>query len=113
MRAVFLLPGVLAAAAWAQTTVFDDFERAALGPNWVITTGGNTVVAIINNSDLGMSNGPATTLGGAGSEWTGSVLGVDQFSEAGISSDKPDSMLTQVYVRHSTNDNARYGFHWN
>lgn len=45
-------------------------------------------------------------------------FGADQFSEAVIASGKPDSVLTQVFVRMQpvgkpSGNGARYGFHYN
>jgi hypothetical protein len=96
-----------------QSVAYDDFERATLGSNWTITTGPSVVIGIVNNSDLGAISGPPNTGGGSGCEWHPNIFGEAQFSEAGISVDRPDSMLLQVYVRHRVSDNARYGFHWN
>jgi hypothetical protein len=45
--------------------------------------------------------------------WAADDFPADQFSEALISAERPDSMLHQVFVRLRAADNARYGFHWN
>lgn len=87
----------------------DDFERHLLGPNWIVL-GGSGSVGILDQSDLGLANGPSR---GGALEWGADSFLADQFSEAMISPERIDSMLTQVFVRHRTSDNARYGFHWN
>ncbi|MEO6691603.1 MAG: T9SS type A sorting domain-containing protein [Saprospiraceae bacterium] len=90
-------------------TVFDDFERTGgLGSNWIVYFGAGSV-NIVYDSDLGFTNG--STLFGIAA-WTGTTLTADQYSEAVISPNRIDSMLTQVFVRRRTIDNARYGFHW-
>ena len=91
-------------------TVFDDFERSGgLGSNWTVFFGGGSV-DIVYDSDLGFTNNSA--LFGIAA-WTATTLTADQYSEAVISPNRIDSMLTQVFVRRRTSDNARYGFHWN
>src|SRR5881628_1726410 len=93
----------------AGAVAFDDFERHTLGPNWRVLAGSGSI-EILNQSDLGLVSGPAR---GGAIEWGADVFGTEEFSEAMISPDRIDSMLTQVFVRHRTSDNARYGFHWN
>jgi O-glycosyl hydrolase len=104
-----LLVLILAPSLSAQTTVSDDFERPTLGSNWTVLFGGSGV-GIINNSDLGLTS--SQTLFGL-VEWHHVVFASDQFSTAIISTDKADSILTQVFVRRRASDKARYGFHWN
>jgi len=91
------------------TVVSDDFERHTLGSNWIVL-GGSGSIGIVGQSDLGLVAGPAR---GGATEWGAGGFLADQFSEAMISPDRNDSMLTQVFVRHRVSDNARYGFHWN
>lgn len=92
----------------AQTTAFDDFERSALGPNWMISfpASGNQV-QIIGNSDLGMVAGPQ---GFFLANWAGTAFGPDQYCEAVIPPDAPPNWAHQVYVRRRSDDAARYGF---
>lgn len=104
-----LLLLILAPRLGAQTYVSDDFERPTLGSNWTVLFGGSGV-GTINNSDLGLTSSP--TLFGL-VEWHHVVFASDQFSEAIISTNKADSILTQVFVRRRASDKARYGFHWN
>jgi hypothetical protein len=85
--------------------VCDDFERTALGPDWVAGQG----TGIVGASDFGVT----ATGGGAFIRWQGSVLGADQFSEAAISADRDPDMMVQVAVRFRSSDGARYGFHHN
>lgn len=95
--------------AYAQDPAFDNFERnTGIGSNWTNYFGGNNI-GIVANSDLGILNSP-TRFGIEA--WTGSTFSADQYSEAVISPDKIDSMLTQIFVRRRTSDAARYGFHW-
>ena len=92
----------------AQTTASDDFERSALGPNWMISfpASGNQV-QIIGNSDLGMVAGPQ---GFFLANWAGAAFGPDQYCEAVIPLDAPPNWAHQVYVRRRSDDAARYGF---
>lgn len=90
----------------AQDPALDDFERAALGGNWTRFSGSDA--EIVNGSDLGK---PASAWVFVG--WTASEFAADQFCEAVIADGRPDTMLTQVYVRRRTSDLARYGFHFN
>ena len=94
-------------AGFAQTAA-DGFERAALGPNWLISfpTSGNQV-QILGNSDLGMAAG---SQGFFLANWVGSAFGADQFCEAVIPLDVAPDWAHQVYVRRRTSDLARYGF---
>ncbi len=93
----------------AQTNVFDNFERSSgLGSNWTVYFGAGSV-GIVYGSDLGFTN--SSTLFGIAA-WTGSTFTADQYSQAVISPDRIDSMLTQVFVRRRTSDFARYAFHW-
>lgn len=107
---ILLLLGIAAShLAFAQDPASDDFERSTgLGSNWTNYFGGNDI-GIVANSDLGILNSP-TRFGIEA--WTGSTFSADQYSQAVISPDKIDSMLTQVFVRRRTSDAARYGFHW-
>jgi len=107
---------VLSAVAWmasassaVATEAADDFERHALGPNWIVLAGSGSV-GLVGQSDLGLVAGPAR---GGAVTWGADTFLVDEFSEAVISPDRADSMLLQVYVRLRTVDSARYGFHWN
>lgn len=92
----------------AQSTAFDDFERSALGPDWLISfpASGNQV-QIIGNSDLGMVAGPQ---GFFLANWAGTPFGPDQFCEAVIPLDVAPNWAHQVYVRRRSSDAARYGF---
>ena len=91
--------------------ICDDFERSALGSDWMLWA--NADCTIVNDSDLAQTD-PAT--------WCYAVysttFGADQFSEAVIASDKPAGILTQVFVRQQpfgvpNGNGARYGFHYN
>lgn len=93
-------------AAAAQEPAQDDFERASLGGDWIRISGSNA--EIVNGSDLGTPTNVWLFVG-----WTASAFAADQFCEAVIANGRPDTMLTQVYVRRRTNDLARYGFHFN
>jgi len=93
----------------AQTVASDDFERANLGTDWTIYFGSGTI-EIVDSSDLGFpSNNNAFGLVG----WTATPFAADQYSEIIISANRPDSVLTQAFVRRRNSDGARYGFHWN
>src|SRR5688572_31735289 len=100
------LQACLAAGAFAQgpDPAFDDFERAALGPDWGLAS---PSCAIVGQSDLG------TTASGCFAGWTASLFQADQFSEAATALDGDPGMLEQVFVRRRASDAARYGFHWN
>lgn len=91
----------------AQDPASDDFERATLGNSWRVAFGGSSVGII--DGDVGLV---------AGDERFGiierhnSSYDADQFSEGIVATTRPDSMLTQVFVRRRASDLARYGFHW-
>ncbi len=102
----FALVSILVQPASAQDPAVDDFERHSLGPDWIVL--GGTQVGIVGNSDLGVVSGSGCAVG-----WIGSTFGVNQWSEAVVSTDIDPNMLTQVYVRLRDADRARYGFHWN
>jgi hypothetical protein len=91
----------------AQDPAADDFERATLGTNW--TRYGGSQAQIVNGHDLGAPD-PAIWCFVV---WTASTFDADQFSEVVTAAGKPDSLLTQVYVRQRASDLARYGFHFN
>jgi len=62
----------------------------------------------VNGSDLGKPTANWVFVG-----WIGSGFDADQFCEAVMAQAKPDTLLTQVYVRRRSSDLARYGFHFN
>lgn len=93
-------------AAGAQDPARDDFERVSLGGDWTRFSGSNA--DIVNGSDLGVPTNIWLFVG-----WTVSAFAADQFCEAVIAVGRPETLLTQVYVRRRTNDLARYGFHFN
>jgi hypothetical protein len=97
--------GLLVGSAGAQDPAFDDFERHALGPSWIVLAG---PAAIVGDSDLGV-----IASGGCAVAWSGSSFGADQWSETTLSNDVDPNMLMQVYVRRRSGDLARYAFHWN
>lgn len=84
----------------------DDFERHSLGPNWLRLAG--STADIVNMSDLGSPQASGCVVA-----WIASQFAANQFNEVTTSLDKSPDMLTQVFVRQRTTDNARYGFHWN
>jgi hypothetical protein len=85
----------------------DDFERAALGPNWTHRIGSNA--GIVASKDFG-----ALSFGFMSVDWTATEFGADQYSEVVIAATKDPNMLVQVHVRRQTvGSAARYGFHWN
>lgn len=84
----------------------DDFERHLLGPNW-LRLGGSTA-DIVNMSDLGSPQANGCVVA-----WVGSQFAANQFNEVTTATNMSLDMLTQVFVRQRTTDNARYGFHWN
>ena len=108
----YLLVSVIALVAIIQCTptstieavdpAFDDFENSSLNSNWKIVFGN---VAIVNNSDLGLSAKSGMGL----VTWLGSTFNADQFTEAVISADKDPKMLTMVSARWRASDGARYG----
>ena len=106
MKTALLLLGIMGSIA-AQTAS-DDFERATLGSNWMISfpTSG-TQVQILGNSDLGMAAGPQ---GFFLANWVGTPFAADQFCEAVIPQDVAPNWAHQVYVRRRSSDAARYGF---
>lgn len=90
--------------------VFDDFERAELGPSWRIwfpQPPDDVQVAIVDNSDLGLLPGPQ---GFFVVTWMATTFAADQFSEATIPEDVTDGWIHQVVVRWRGADGARYGF---
>jgi hypothetical protein len=91
----------------AQNPSADDFERAALGTNWIRY--GGSQAQIVNGHDLGAPDPSIWCF----VVWNASTFDVDQFSEVVTAAGKPDSLLTQVYVRQRASDLARYGFHFN
>lgn len=95
-----------AAAAVAADPAADDFERPTLGSNW--TRFGGSIAEIVNGHDLGVPTNTWLFVG-----WTASTFDADQFCEAIIADARPDTLLTQVYVRRRPSDLARYGFHFN
>jgi len=90
----------------AQNPAADDFERASLGGSWTRFGGSNA--EIVNGRDLGVPTSTWLFVG-----WTASTFDADQFCEAVTADTKPDTLLTQVYVRRRASDLARYGFHFN
>lgn len=105
-RLVWLICCLSFTAVRAQDPAQDDFERPSLGGDWTRISGSNA--EIVNGSDLGAPTNVWLFVG-----WTASEFAADQFCEAVIANERPDTMLTQVYVRRRTNDLARYGFHFN
>jgi hypothetical protein len=91
----------------AQNPAADDFERPSLGANW--TRYGGSQAQIVNGHDLGAPDPSIWCF----VVWTASTFDADQFSEVITAPGKPDSLLTQVYVRQRASDLARYGFHFN
>jgi hypothetical protein len=91
----------------AQDPALDDFERATLGTNW--TRYGGSQAEIVNGHDLGAPDPSIWCF----VVWTASTFDADQYSEVVTAAGKPDSLLTQVYVRQRASDLARYGFHFN
>ena len=83
------------------------FERATLGTNW--TRYGGSQAEIVNGHDLGAPDPSIWCF----VVWKASSFDADQFSEVITATGKPDSLLTQVYVRQRASDLARYGFHFN
>lgn len=84
--------------------VSDDFERAALGPNWNVHVGNP---GIVSGSDLGLLSGAIAIL-----SWA-APLPADQFSQAEIAADIDPQMQRQVFVRRRASDGARYALHYN
>jgi hypothetical protein len=107
MNRIFLILLVSALRLSAQDPAADDFERATLGPNW--TRYGGSQAEIVNGHDLGARDPSIWCF----VVWTASTFDADQFSEVLMAASKPDSLLTQVYVRQRASDLARYGFHFN
>lgn len=95
------------ASATDRTT--DDFERSALGNNWMIVfpPPPNDQVRIIGDSDLGMGPG---TQGFFLATRINPTFSADQFCEATIPTDVTSGWAHQVYVRWRATDKARYGF---
>jgi len=91
----------------AQDPAADNFERATLGSGW--TRYGGSQAEIVNGHDLGAPDPSIWCF----VVWTASTFDADQFSEVVTAAVKPDSLLTQVYVRQRVSDLARYGFHFN
>jgi hypothetical protein len=91
----------------AQNPAADDFERATIGANW--TRYGGSQAQIVNGHDLGAPDPSIWCF----VVWTASTFDADQFSEVVTAPGKPDSLLTQVYVRQRAADLARYGFDFN
>ena len=91
----------------AQNPAADDFERATLGTNW--TRYGGSQAEVVNGHDLGSPDPSIWCF----VVWKASSFDADQFSEVVTATGKPDSLLTQVYVRQRAADLARYGFHFN
>ena len=89
----------------ASDVASDDFERAALGPNWVELFGQSG--GIVGGKDFGMLAAGFLTV-----DWA-ARFGADQFSEAVIAATKPANVLVQVHVRRQSDSFARYGFHYN
>ena len=90
--------------------VSDDFERAELGPSWVVVfppPPDDDQVAIVDDSDLGMLPGPQ---GFFLVNWRGTGFATDQFCEATIPEGVDEGWIHQVYVRWREEDGARYGF---
>ena len=83
------------------SAVADDFERATLGPNWVVSFG---EPAIFGGSDLGTTTLTRGILG-----WRG-AFGSDQFSEAVVSDGWDRNDFFQVAVRMDSLSAVRYGF---
>ena len=83
------------------TSVADDFERATLGPNWVVSYG---QPAIFGGSDLGTNTLDRGILG-----WRG-AFGSDQFSETVVSGGWDRNDFFQVAVRMDSLTSVRYGF---
>jgi hypothetical protein len=81
----------------------DTFTRTSLGANWTRFAAN---AEIVNGADAGAPAPSATIPFLIG--WTGSTFGADQFSEAIIAAGKPDTMLTEVFVRRRMSDAARY-----
>src|SRR5881396_1252260 len=92
-----LLAGLLLASALrvlaTQDPAFDDFERSSLGTNW--TRYGGSQAEIVNGHDLGAPDPSIWCF----VVWTASTFDADQFSEVVTAAAKPDTLLTQVYVR--------------
>ncbi len=106
-RSALVLHGLLVTfSVTAQDPALDDFERATLGGNWTRFSGSDA--EIVHGSDLGKPGSAWLFVG-----WTAYEFTADQFCEAVIADGRPDTLLTQVYVRRRTNDLARYGFHFN
>lgn len=89
---------------------FDCFERPELGSNWAVYNGD---VGIVHERDLGILSRDAPMRGLGIVAWRATEFAADQFSEAVISSDADANAVLQVFVRRSTPEGHRYGFHWN
>lgn len=90
-------------------SVSDNFERTSLGGNWtkILGTAG---FDIVNSSDMGPT-ASTTTIHGA--TWTANpAIGVDQYAEATVSSDRSADMACQVCVRRRSSDLARYAWYY-
>jgi hypothetical protein len=98
--------------AGASKGITDDFERAALGPNWDIafpTGADQALVKIFDNSDLGLLKGKIAFML---VDWKADTFSPDQYSEATIPADAPKGWANMVYVRRrpTAEGGARYGF---
>lgn len=86
----------------------DDFERQALGANWVVHNGH---VGIVDGRALGVLSKRGEMLGLGIVTWN-ARFSADQFSEAVIAPGIDAEALYQVFVRRRVSDRQRYGFHW-
>jgi hypothetical protein len=96
LQLVLLLSAAPISPMSAQNLASDNFERATLGANW--TRFGGSAAEIVNGHDLGAPDPANWCFVG----WTASAFDTDQFSEIVTAPGKPDTMLTQVYVRQAS-----------
>jgi hypothetical protein len=82
----------------------DDFERASLGPNWLVLSG---MPGIIDNSDLG-----TLAAGIHFVAWQGSQFLPDQFCEGQIAAGWSSTDSLQLSVRLNPVTRTRYGLRW-
>lgn len=82
----------------------DDFERSALGDDWLVQGGSP---GIIGGSDLGVVAGGIARLA-----WTGSVFEADQFCEAVVASGFNGTNSVQLTVRMTVGVNGGYSLRY-